>query len=297
MKEGSYRRMLVPLDGSEAAEKLYRYAAEVAGRLGMDMDFLYVCQSESRFMCRTYLEQVAGLAQGIARQVQSAGGGAGGRPAATRAVVASGDVAGEILRGAGDSRPDFIMMSAGSRLLGGGLGSVAQKVVHASRAPVWLLRAPPAGGTMLVPLDGSDLAELVLPHAERLARLKGSEMDIVLLRVCEAPDLLADYPEAIMPHGWDEHVREVVAGSEHACGLYLEEVQQHLEGSGFRVRSEVLLGNPAAVIPDYAEKQAASLVVISSHGRSGPSSSGYGHVAGKVLAGVNCPVFLVRPQP
>ena len=62
------------------------------------------------------------------------------------------------------------------------------------------------GKTIMVPLNGSKLAESVLPHVEALVKEEGIEqVEIVLLRVCDAPVILADYPEAIMPLSWEEH--------------------------------------------------------------------------------------------
>jgi nucleotide-binding universal stress UspA family protein len=77
---------------------------------------------------------------------------------------------------------------------------------------------------------------------------------------------------------------------------YLARVQNHLQDSGFRVRSDVLMGKPADEIIDYAHKNSFNLIVMATHGRSGISRWEYGSVADKVLRGVSSPVFLVRPH-
>ena len=72
---------------------------------------------------------------------------------------------------------------------------------------------------VLVPLDGSELAECVLSHVEALA--KGCQIkEVVLLRVCEPPVLLADYPPDMQAE-WDEHIRRETAHVQQICRSYL----------------------------------------------------------------------------
>ncbi len=69
-----YKRMLVPLDGSELAEVVLPYAKELAGRLDLELILLHVCDlhgSESQFMCRAYLERAAEIVQKQSREVQA----------------------------------------------------------------------------------------------------------------------------------------------------------------------------------------------------------------------------------
>jgi nucleotide-binding universal stress UspA family protein len=147
---------------------------------------------------------------------------------------------------------------------------------------------------ILVPLDGSELAESVLPHVEAIAR--GCNMvDIVLLRVCDAPSVLADYPES-KDTNWDKHVERMTTNAEQQCNIYLGDVEKRLRDKGFTVRTESRLGKPAEEIVDYAAKNKVDLIIMASHGRSGVSRWAYGSVADKVLRSSCVPVLLVKAR-
>ena len=191
------------------------------------------------------------------------------------------------------------------------MGSVAEKVLCASQVPIWLVRAGVAEEivydkwpkrTMLVPLDGSELAESVIPHVEALAKQRGAELvDVILLRVCEPPFISSAYPEASMPLRWKEHVEQDLARSKRGAEQYLAGVEKRLMDAGLRVSSEVIVGeylagNPADEIIDYANKNPPNLIVMTTHGRSGLRRWAYGNVADKVLLGSSSPIFLVRPH-
>ncbi len=145
---------------------------------------------------------------------------------------------------------------------------------------------------ILVPLDGSKLAECVLPHVLTLA--KGCEVkDIVLLRVCQPPVILADYPPSIhVP--FEENVEKLNTFSLQQCSLYLGDMEKKLKEQGLAVKFESRLGNAAEEIVDFAEKNGVDLIVMASHGRSGPSKWAFGSVAEKVLRMTCVPVMLVR---
>ena len=145
---------------------------------------------------------------------------------------------------------------------------------------------------ILVPLDGSNLAECVLPYIEQLA--KGCDVkEVILLRVCEPPTIPADYP-ANMPTSWEEHVAQITHHMQHQCGLYLDDLEKELREKGVSVRSEGLLGGAADNIVDYAAKNGVDLIVMASHGRSGVSRWAYGSVAEKVFRSTCIPVLMIR---
>lgn len=145
---------------------------------------------------------------------------------------------------------------------------------------------------VLVPLDGSKLAECVLPHVEDLAR-GNSNMEVILLRICEPPVILADYPEK-MPHAWEEHVKEETAFSQNQCSLYLGDIDKQLKARGLKVSVQSRLGNPAEQITDCARENGVDLIVMASHGRSGISRWAYGSVTEKVLHATCVPVLMVK---
>ena len=146
---------------------------------------------------------------------------------------------------------------------------------------------------ILVPLDGSQLSESVIPHVLTVA--KGCEdCEIVLFRVCEPPVLLADYPEHLKTK-WEEHVREETAHIAQQCRLYLTDSEQQFKKAGLRVTSSSGLGNPAEAIIDYAQANEVDLIVIASHGHSGATRWAYGNTASKVLQASQVPVLIVKP--
>jgi nucleotide-binding universal stress UspA family protein len=145
---------------------------------------------------------------------------------------------------------------------------------------------------ILVPLDGSELAECVLPHVETIAR-GCSVVDIVLLRVCDAPSILADYPEG-KGKSWEKHVERMMTNAEQQCNIYLGDVEKQLQDQGFNVKIESRLGKPAEEIVDFANKNEVDLIIMASHGRSGVSRWAYGSVADKVLRSTCVPVLLVK---
>jgi len=145
---------------------------------------------------------------------------------------------------------------------------------------------------ILVPLDGSELAESVLPHVETIAR-GCSVVEIVLLRVCEAPSILADYPEG-SNRNWEKHVERMTTNAQQQCNVYLGDVEKQLRDQGFNVRTESCLGKPAEEIVNYATKNKVDLIIMASHGRSGVSRWAYGSEADKVLRSSCVPVLLVK---
>jgi nucleotide-binding universal stress UspA family protein len=311
MRHAMYKKMLVPLDGSELAEVVLPYAKELAGRLDLELTLLHVCEPHSpsaQFMCRAYIEHAAELVQAHSREVQTRTGATAEKAVQARGVIASGHPAEEIIRQAKENTIDLILMATHGRsgVRRWMLGSVADKVLRASDVPVWLVRAgipeeivydewPKR--TMLVPLDGSKLAESVLPHVKALAKQRGAEVvNIVLLRVCEEPFITGDYPEASMNLTWEEHVRRIREHFTKEAEQYLVGVQKQFVEAGLHVRSEVLMGKPADEIIDFAHKNHPNLVVMATHGYSGISRWEFGSVADKVLHGVSSPIFMVRPH-
>ena len=312
-----YKRMLVPLDGSELAEVVFAYAKELAVRLSLDVTLLHVCsptEQELAPMHRSYTEHMAGIVKLQVEAIQKKVGiQPGGKAVEVRGELAVGYPAEEILSYADENDIDLILMSTHGRsgIRRWAMGSVADKVLRASKVPVWLVRAgiPEEvvydkwpSRTILVPLDGSELAESVLPHVEAVAKQRGAEIvDVILLRVCEPPIISSDYPEAIMPLSWEEHVEQQMALCKRASEKYLASVEKRLKDAGLKVRSEALvgkppLGNPANEIIDYANRNPFNLIVMATHGRSGISRWAYGSVAARVLLGVSSPLFLVRPR-
>lgn len=145
---------------------------------------------------------------------------------------------------------------------------------------------------ILVPLDGSELAECIIPYVEGL--VKGQKVkEVILFRVCEPPEITADYP-AKMPKSWEQHVKDIVSSTEQQCSLYLGDIEKRLRSLGVPIRVESCLGKAADEIVKCAEENHVDLIVLASHGRSGVSKWAFGSVAEKVFRSTCVPVLMIR---
>ena len=145
---------------------------------------------------------------------------------------------------------------------------------------------------ILVPLDGSKLAECVVPYVEELATCCAAEK-VTLISVTErvqgyrpVDDLSQPLGQRMMPEG--------VGKLERQAKKYLDRIAKGIKDKGINVQTEVLLGNPAEEIAIYAEYKDCDVIVIASHGRSGPSRWAHGSVADKVFKAVCVPILMVR---
>jgi nucleotide-binding universal stress UspA family protein len=181
------------------------------------------------------------------------------------------------------------------------MGSVVDKVLQVSNVPVWLVRAGVPEEivydkwprrTILVPLDGSKLAESALPHAEAIAKQRGAELvDIVLLSVYQRTPTPPFYPSGVCLETEEECYKRRLEIEQ-----YLARIVERPKGTGVNVRSLVLVGNPADEIIDYATNNRFNIIVMTTHGSSGAGRWTYGSVAEKVLLGTSSPLLLVRPN-
>lgn len=140
---------------------------------------------------------------------------------------------------------------------------------------------------ILVPLDGSKLAECVLPHVRTLAQ--GSEVkEIVLVRVVEPFYPRGDFVLE------ESQIKKLEAEHKVAAAEYLQKLAQDLKLNGIKVSYEVLFGFVAESLAEYVEKNQVDLIVIATHGRSGVSRWVWGSVADRILRSSCVPVLMVR---
>jgi nucleotide-binding universal stress UspA family protein len=150
---------------------------------------------------------------------------------------------------------------------------------------------------IMVPLDGSELAECVLPHVETV--IKGCNIpSIEFIRVVEPAHLpvgtLSDGGPAYTSKD-AERDREMIDQQNQAeAENYLKRISSDPRYANATVKTAVLKGSPAAEITDYVEKNQVDLVVIATHGRSGISRWIMGSTADRVLRSVCVPVLMVR---
>jgi len=142
---------------------------------------------------------------------------------------------------------------------------------------------------ILVPLDGSELAEQILPQVTSLASSTGAE--VVLLRVPDLPvnDYLMTAP------GWSARLREQ---ADDETREYLMSLGKKLRAQGLRVQTQIVYeGTVYSAILNTAREFDVDLIAMSTHGRSGLARLVMGSVADDVVRHAELPVLLVRPQP
>lgn len=147
---------------------------------------------------------------------------------------------------------------------------------------------------VVVPLDGSKLAECVLTHVEALAK-NNMVKEVMLVSVTESVRGQAFFPEdGNIVRNRAGKVPVTVGKMEQQAERYLNRVGKKLAGKGVSVTTKVLLGNPADEITHYAGDEGADLIVIATHGKTGPSRWAIGSIADKVSRASPIPVLLVR---
>ncbi len=288
-------RVVVPLDGSVTAEIALPYAQEMIGRRDAELTLLFVKEAQdyrSENIIQSYLDSLAKKSNEAAL-VYSKGHIQPTFKIQTK--ILTGDPAEQIIKFVeGLEGGRIIMASHGQSGVGTRwtLGSVADKVARATTRPITLIRADKekpavhAKGllhTILVPLDGSKRAEITLPHVKELAKLVNAE--VILLQVLQIQLVTYKMIEVPVPEEVKKAARE-----------YLEGLVADLKKDGITSRYEIweTRGDVAGEIVEYTEKKPVDLVVMSTHGHTGPARWIMGSVSNKVLRQGNAPLMLIR---
>ncbi|MEI8308543.1 MAG: universal stress protein [Chloroflexales bacterium] len=177
------------------------------------------------------------------------------------------------------------------------LGSVAEAMLHSMSVPMLLLRPTPVPVSpvtfrhILVPLDGSALAEQILPHAVAIASHDSAEL--TLLRVIEGHSS-ADSGRSPLyrPHETND------ADQRATADLYLSRLSAELLSTGHPTHTAVIASeHPARAILTAAEERGADLIALATRGRSGFTRAILGSVADKLIRGGTLPMLALRPSP
>lgn len=264
--------ILVPLDGSDLAERALPYAEALAAP-GCELVLLEVGPNE---------DEVGALE----RHTDSC----------ARLETATGDPAQQILQVARDLGVGLIVMTTHGRGALGrwAFGSVADTVTRSADVPVLIVRpsdeapAPPVIRRVVVPLDGSPLAERALPVAQSLAQ----QLDVPV-HLITAVDMTSLLPVEMLPTVafdatlYEETLTRIQSGAE----AWLKAAAQQLQGAGVTTTWDVLPGSPFLAINDALT--AGDLLVMASHGRGGAKRWLLGSVAEKLIREAPVPVVLV----
>lgn len=296
-----FTHLLVPLDGSRLAESALPAAAELGQRLRVKITLLHILEQSppetvhgDRHLSRPD-EAVIYLAQSA-------------QWLASKALTASfmvhqqegADVAATIAARASEVGADLVVLCTHGRGGVRGLlfGRVAQQVLQHGTIPVFLVQPSPRGREqpfscrrLLVPLDGSEMAEAALPSASAIAGAFGAEMLLVMV-VPTVETVSGDRAAAtrLMPTA-AAAVLDVEAAQ---AAAYLRERAARLQGEGRRVTVAVERGTPVRALLDATVRREADLIAMATHGRSGIDAVWAGSVASRITAQSTRPVLLIR---
>jgi nucleotide-binding universal stress UspA family protein len=299
-----YEKILVALDGSQLSEGILPYGRFMAAKLKVPVELLHVIDIEApkapsadqqlRYQnvmaaeqknSMAYLKQVAATFTGVP---------------ATNCVVGIGSPATVIVdRAAADTRMLIAMTTHGrsgiNRWL---LGSVADKVLHAAVNPLLLVRGAdeskplpiPPLNKLMVALDGSPLAEIVLPQAAELAAKMG--LGVILTRVFGVPT-------PVFAEEYGTYVEELWDQVESETQQYLDEKAKQLKEQGLTdVASKSVAGFASEKLIELASESSGTLVAMCTHGRSGVNRWVLGSVTDRVVRHLNGPLLIIRaPNP
>ncbi len=296
-----YRQMLIPLDGSSVSEQVLPYARLLARKLNLPVELLAVVDAVGlaaslspddkgnvESLIAHTLRDSAAFLERISKTFPEV---------SVNCTVEEGRPGEAVIEKAAADTGTLIAMATHGR---SGidrwlLGSVAEKVLRGTRNPLLLVRAANDGQSdgevilksVIVPLDGSPLAEKALPHAMVLA--KTMDLELLLLRAYTLTQIISTYDDYIP----DWNKLEAVSKGEAIS--YLDQKVRELKQNGLtHVSPLVLEGEAAEQIIDLAKRTANSLVVICSHGRSGVGRWVLGSVAERVARHSVGPVLLIR---
>jgi nucleotide-binding universal stress UspA family protein len=301
-----YTRMLIPLDGSKLAENVLPYARALARTLDLRIELLSVVDTMD--FARTthaghvrdfdpiieaavregeqYLENVARSFTGMT---------------VDNCVVEQGQADQIIVEKAARDKETLIGMATRGRsgIHRWLMGSVAEKVLRGATNPLLLVRGDEEGKSegvatlksIIVPLDGSKLAESVLPRAIDLAKKLG--LEIVLTRAYQLP--LSAYPGADAAYIPNQDAFLTAVRGE--ASAYLEAKVNEIRGNGIEKVSFILLvGSGADEIIDLARTTPDNLIAMCTHGRSGVKRWALGSVTEKVVRHSGDPVLVIRAE-
>jgi nucleotide-binding universal stress UspA family protein len=149
---------------------------------------------------------------------------------------------------------------------------------------------------ILVPLDGSDLAECALEHVKAIAT--GCNVpEVVLLRIVEPTSSFSTGELAASNAKLAAQVeQQVETAHKTQAQQYVDKKADKLKKEGIAATSKIISGNAAESILNYAEKNNIDMIIMSTHGRSGISRWAFGSTADRLIHYSTVPVLIVTPR-
>lgn len=296
-----FKKILVPLDGSPLAEYALTPAFDLAMQNASELIVLNAVEIEPIVMpeptiaihaieeelAQTRTRREAYL-KSIIRRVMLPS-------IKPRIVQKFGNPAQVILETAAEEEVDLIVMSTHglSGFARWVMGSVTERVLRHAPCPVFVVRQPKLYRKLLLPVDGSPLAEAAVEPAIHVALLLGADITVFSAEPTTKPvagDLEAlDYFEPGL-------AEKAALAPYQVAEQYVQQLAGRIEAlSGLDVLYALRTGSPAEAILDYIHSHNIDLVVMATHGRTGLGRWVYGSVTEKVLRHASCNLLVVRP--
>ena len=301
-----YSKILVPLDGSKTAENALPLARCFARSLQIPVELLCVVDlaemgrqiaADQAAMLRTLVDdgtrRFGDYLERVAKKFPIGN---------VQCTVRKGNAAEAIIESAAADKEALIAMATHGRsgLDRWLLGSVAEKVLRGASNPILVVRAKETTNPawematlkrVIVPLDGSKAAELILPHVEALA--KHLDLEVTLFGVYGGP-LAAGRAEGFYNAG---QMDALVAELRGEIATYLGIKTEEMKGRGVKKLSFIAEeGLAADEIIATARAIPDTLIAMCTHGRSGVKRWMLGSVTEAVVRHSGAPVLVVRPS-
>lgn len=304
-----YRTLLVPLDGSPFGEQALPLAVALAHKANALVEVVHVHSPSEYYSAPSAAAPM--LEQEAQREKQAYLDGIAARLTAEHHISArgrllTGNAADALYDHVAAGTFDLVIMTTHGRgpLTRFWLGGVANDLMRRLPVPLLLIRpgesdlaSAIAMRRMLIPLDGSALAEQVLEPALQLSGLL--DMEITLLRVID-PILMTDERlQRTTLFSRSLYVESAALREQQQADArkYLEDMTERLSKDGRNVKSQIAQSfSPAEAILEEAEKENHDLIALATQGQSGLARLFLGSVADKVVRGADVPVLVYRPR-
>ncbi|NQW23005.1 MAG: universal stress protein [SAR202 cluster bacterium] len=287
-----FKKILVPFDGFGLADAVLPFIPQLAKGFGSSVIMLWVMTPNgARSAGAMAVVELEEAARRLSLEVGD-----------VSPMVTVGSPAPTIIRIAAEEGCDLIAMTTHGRgVIGRGLlGSVADEVVRYSPVPTMVFAPRKADeewsgssiiDRIIVPLDGSDYAESVLPYVQNMAHRM--DLEIVLFRV---NDYAGIYSGAWVGLPYIPVAEQLVDPAvETSDEEYLETVAEKLRSNGLRVRWELLNGNPAYQVAEFARETKHNMVALATRGHSGIERWIEGSVSERAVLDSGDPVLIIPP--
>lgn len=307
------RSILVPLDGSPFGEQALPLAMSMAKRLDASLHLMHVhslldaTYAELQVFDNTLDQELRNKEREYLHSIQKQVQDRLSIPVTIRNV--DGDVPTVIREQADSLRASWVVMTTHARGPMGRfwLGSSTDELIRSLPIPLIAVHPGPAAPNlaqdflirhMLIPLDGTPLAEEILESATALAKAMAAEITLMRVITPVYPVTLPAEPAIFGNVATDvmERVEKLHVELKKNAAAYLETIANRLRGQGLKVHTRISIEEQPGVAILDAAKPPIDLIAIETHGRGGLSRLLLGSVADKVIRGSTLPILVHKPK-